>query len=190
MKGIDVSAWQTDIDWQVIVDAGIEFVIIKLGQGTSLDNLFVDHINGAIAAGLKVGVYHYAMTTSTTGAQTEADWVAEQISQYLNGQTPEMGVWYDVEDPSIESAGADITAICAAFINKLKTAGHDAGIYSSYNWMTNGNINTKALGIPLWCAQYNSQCDFNNPNLRIWQYTDHVSDDLPYDGNITMNDNG
>ena len=60
MKVIDLSAWQTDVDWQAIVDAGIEGVILKLGEHDTLDEMFVTHVNNAVAHGLKYGVYYYA----------------------------------------------------------------------------------------------------------------------------------
>ena len=186
MKGIDISAWQTDIDWQAVKDGDIEFVIIKLGQKYQLDSMFVDHINNATDHGLKVGLYYYSRAVNGTQAQSEADWVDAQIKQYLNGIQPEMGIWYDMEDSTITDSGANVTALCQEFINQLKVAGYDyIGVYSSYNWLTNGNIGTDQLDVPYWCAQYNSECNFENPNLRIWQFTDSLEiGDKTFDGNI------
>ena len=179
MKGIDISAWQENIDWQAVVDAGIEFVIVKLGQSGNLDSMFIEHINNAVANGLKVGVYYYSTATCVEEAEVEADFVDEQIKEYLNGKCPEMGIWYDVEDPCME--GSDITAICNVFLNDLEEY-ENVGIYSSYNWLTNGNIDTSNINAPIWVAQYNYECNFDN--AKIWQYTDHFSDDLPYDGDV------
>lgn len=177
MKGIDISAWQTNIDWQAVVDAGIEFVIIKLGESGKLDSMFIDHVNNAVAHGLRYGVYLYAHATTIGEARLEAEWVDSQIKQYLNGKNPEMGIWYDMEDSAIENYGADITTICGNFVDRLNQLGYTyVGIYSSYNWLTNGNIDTARLAnyVPYWCAQYNYECNFYHPNLRIWQYTDSL----------------
>lgn len=184
MKGIDVSAWQNNIDWQSVKNAGIEFVIVKLGQSNSLDEMFVSHINNAVEAGLKIGIYYYAKATSTDEAKQEAEWVDDQIKQLLNGQCPEMGIWYDVEDPCI--VGSDITALCKAFIDPLIEY-NNVGIYSSYDWLTNGNIDTVNLDVSYWCAQYNSECDFQHPKLKIWQYTDSLNiGGTNFDGNTYM----
>jgi GH25 family lysozyme M1 (1,4-beta-N-acetylmuramidase) len=185
LKGIDISAWQTDVDWQAIVDAGIEFVILKLGQSGRLDEMFIDHVNNVVAHGLKYGVYFYSKATSAEDAQAESDWVDAQIKQYLNGVCPEMGIWYDMEHNSIADSGTDITALCRTFIDQLKTAGYGyVGVYSSYNWLTNGNIDTANLDVPYWCAQYNFECNFPNP--KIWQNTDAlaISGQL-FDGDIS-----
>ena len=98
-----------------------------------------------------------------------------------------MGFWYVLEVRSIANCGADITAICSAFICRLNVNGYTyVGIYSSYNWLVNGYIDTTQLAdyVPYWCAQYNFECNFVHSSLRMWQYTDKVSDQLPYDGNI------
>lgn len=60
MKVIDISAWQENVDWQAVKDAGIEGVILKIGEHSHLDDMFVDHINKAVENGLQFGVYYFA----------------------------------------------------------------------------------------------------------------------------------
>lgn len=189
MKVIDLSAWQRNVDWQAIVNEGIEGVILKLGERDWLDDMFIDHVNAAVVYGLKFGIYYYAHAASIDEAKQEAAWVDNQIKTYLNGQNPTLGIWYDAEDRSM-TAG-DVTATCSAFVSTLNSIGYNyVGIYSSYNWLTNGIIDVNQLAdyVPYWVAQYNYQNDFKSeyPNklVRIWQYTDCYSGDLPYDGNI------
>jgi len=58
LKGIDISAWQEDLD-VTAVDA--DFVIIKATQGTHYVNRCCDtHYQQAIQSGKLRGVYHYA----------------------------------------------------------------------------------------------------------------------------------
>ena len=71
MKGIDISAWQENIDWQAMVDSGVQFVIIKLGQECRLDSSFIDHINSAKEHGMKLGIYYYTRATSIQEAQMD-----------------------------------------------------------------------------------------------------------------------
>ena len=59
--GIDVSENNGNINWEVVKAAGVEFAIIRLGYGNChLDSRFYENINGAIEAGLDVGVYYYS----------------------------------------------------------------------------------------------------------------------------------
>lgn len=189
MKAMDISAWQETVNWEAVKEAGIEAVIIKLGEGVQLDAMFVTHVNNAVAYGLRYGVYYYAHASSPEQAKVEAAWVDQQIKIYLNGRNPEMGIWYDVE--AEDMLAGDVTAACSAFIVALNIIGYCyVGIYSSYNWLTNGTIEVNLLAnyVPYWVAQYNDQNDFKleypDKVVRMWQYTDHISDELPYDGDI------
>jgi len=184
MKGIDVSAWQEEIGWEKVKAAGIEFAILKLGQYRRLDEMFETHLSNAKIAGMKIGIYYYATAKTIEEATADAEWTAAKIAQYFNGIHPEMGIWYDVEDHSME--GSALTEICRTYCETLKTMGyHYAGIYSSYSWLTD-LIDTANLDVPYWVAQYYHECNFSHPNLKIWQYTNHFSDELPYDGNVTL----
>ena len=65
-KGIDVSKWNGNIDWQKVKGAGINFAIIREGYGkkspTQIDKKFKENIEGAKNAGINTGVYHYCAT--------------------------------------------------------------------------------------------------------------------------------
>lgn len=56
MKGIDVSENNGIVDWQAVAGAGIKFAMARSTYGLqSKDSMFVENVNGAHAAGLKVG---------------------------------------------------------------------------------------------------------------------------------------
>ncbi len=58
--GIDVSRWQSSVDWATIKAAGVEFAVIKATQGNYLvDAKMRAHVEGANKAGLIVGLYHW-----------------------------------------------------------------------------------------------------------------------------------
>ena len=187
--GVDLSAWQENVNWQGLISAGYEFAIIKLGENYQLTETFVQQINEATQNGLKVGVYFYSHALSKEQAKQEAQWVSDQIINYL-GSCPEMGIWFDFEDPPIiENAVDNLTDICLAFVEKVKENGLDyVGVYTSYSWFTNYLELLKLGDVPLWTAQYNSQDDLKleNPtaNIKLWQFTNKVSEELPYDGSI------
>lgn len=189
MKVIDISAWQENIDWDAVVAAGVEGVILKLGERNRLDEMFISHVNNAVAHGLKYGVYYYAHAANEDEAKAEAAWVDMQIKTYLDGKNPELGIWYDAEDESMTFG--NVTASCSAFVCALNEAGYTyVGIYSSYNWLTSGVIavNEFADYVPYWVAQYYRENSFKqeypHKNVKMWQYTERFSNELPYDGNI------
>lgn len=58
---IDVSSYQGRIDWHKVKEAGHERAYIKLDEGLTLvDPDAIRNLNGARAAGVQVGVYHFA----------------------------------------------------------------------------------------------------------------------------------
>lgn len=194
---IDVSAWQSDdngvslVDWDGLKAAGVEGVIIKIGEHSTLDAGFISHVNAAVEHGLKYGIYYYAHACNPAEAMREADQVDAWVKEYLNGTCPELGIWYDAESKRMIAEDDDITATCSAFVSYLNGIGYEyVGIYASWNWLSKEgahyiHIEDMADYVPYWVAQYNSHDDLSDEypdnNIRIWQFSDHMSDELPYD---------
>lgn len=189
MKVIDLSAWQQSVPWESVKAADVCGAVLKLGERDRLDSMFVTHVNNAVAFGLTYGVYYFAHATSPEEARCEAAWVDAQLKNYLRGENPPIGIWYDAEDSDMRHG--DVTAACSAFVSELNARGYVyVGIYSSYYWLTSGVIDTTQLAdyVPYWVAQYNKEDSFKkeHPNkiVRMWQYTNHLSDALPYDASV------
>ncbi len=191
-KGIDVSENNGVVDWQAVKDAGIEFAIIRIGYGKfNLDSRFVENVNGALDAGLKVGVYHYSYALSEDMAGVEARFVADTIFDCGLENSLEMGVWFDMEDADgyKERHGVtdrqELTNMCSVFINRMWEEGFDrVGLYANYDWLTNV-LYMDQLDVAVWIAQYNFTCDYDEAD--IWQCTDSLEIDGKYfDGNVIL----
>lgn len=179
MKVIDISGWQTNVDWQAIKEAGIGGVIIKLGEGRSLDDMFFDHVNKAVEYGLPYGVYYFAHASSIDEARREAHQVDNWLKTYIRGENPALGVWYDAEhDDMLADKYTNVVYPIANFIHTLREAGYNyVGLYASYNWLSNIiNLQPLPKDVPIWTAQYNAENNFKKefPDriCRMWQYTD------------------
>ena len=83
--GIDISLWQGDIDFKKLKEAGVEFVIIRVGymKGTNgervLDSKFKQNIENANKNKIPVGVYYFSYASSKKEAIKDAKWVLKQI---------------------------------------------------------------------------------------------------------------
>ena len=118
--GIDVSKWNGSIDWNAVKNSGISYVIIRCGyRGSSTGALIEDpkfrsNIQGAKAAGLKVGVYFFSQAVNEVEAVEEASMVINLVSGYgLN-----YPVFLDVESSGGRGDKIDAatrTAVCKAF---------------------------------------------------------------------------
>lgn len=191
---IDISAWQQHLNWQAILDAHINGVIIKLGEYTNLDEMFIRHVNDAVNSNLPYGIYYYAYASTIDEAIAEANWVDRQIKTYLNGQNPPLGIWYDAEDKSMLKNNINIAYMIGNFINRLNELDYNyVGLYSSYNWLTNIiDLNLLADYIPIWVAQYYHENSFKKEHpeciCKIWQYSDHQQiGNITFDANIYYN---
>ena len=85
-RGVDVREYQEDVDWEQVRDAGFDFAIIRIGyRGYSVgkikpDDLAREHLAGAGAAGLDVGVYFYSQAISPEEAAEEARWCLDFLA--------------------------------------------------------------------------------------------------------------
>jgi len=60
VKGIDVSAYQGDIEWEEFQKQGIKFAFIKATEGsTFVDKYFENNWKGAENTTLRIGAYHF-----------------------------------------------------------------------------------------------------------------------------------
>lgn len=70
--GVDVSAYQGEIDWHTLADQQVAFAFIKASEGSSLqDRYFARNWSGALEAGIRPGAYHFFSYDSP--GQTQAD---------------------------------------------------------------------------------------------------------------------
>ena len=60
IKGLDISVIQGNVDFKAVAATGVQFVIFRCGVGNGGKDSFYDkNVAAAIAAGLKVGAYHF-----------------------------------------------------------------------------------------------------------------------------------
>ena len=188
--GIDVSKWNGKIDWNKVKAAGIGFVIIRVGyRGSSKgslvdDSMFKTNISGAVAAGLKVGVYFVTQATNEVEAVEEASMVIDRISGY--------GLSYPVF-LDVEASGgrgdkidkATRTTVCSTFCQTIANAGYSAGIYANKNWLTEKIDASQLGGYRIWVAHYAAECGYTG-SYQMWQYTEKGSVD-GISGNVDLN---
>ena len=173
MKGIDVSVWQGNINWNKVKADGIEFAIIRSGWGWfgdgEKDRYFDQNIKNAKNAGVKVGVYHYSYASSIENARQEAKYCLDIVK--ASGVSLDLPIYFDIEDKSIGNNydKKTRTNMCIAFCSEIENAGYWAGVYSNLNWFNNYLDKHELFKrYTIWFAQYN---DTREMDCDIWQYT-------------------
>lgn len=174
-KGIDLSEWQTQVDYTKLKKQGIDFAIIRCGYGrdkSQKDKMFEKHYEGLKKAGIKLGCYIYSYANKVSDGQLEAN----NCLQFIKGKTFELPIFYDLEDKVTSVLGKNkITILANDFLNEIKKAGYNAGIYGNLNWFNN-YINLKELknkhtDMKVWLAQWGVSKPTSSFNYDFWQYT-------------------
>ena len=171
-KGIDVSYYQGDIDWEKAKSAGVEFAIIRCGYGMDVknqdDEKFERNVTECERLGIPYGVYLYSYADSVAKAESEA----AHTLRMLNGRKPLYPVYYDLENAQTTGrcSKEQILKIAKTFIGIMEANGLWAGIYANLYWnntlLTDGWYNSKAR----WIAQWADNCTYGG-EYGIWQYT-------------------
>ena len=176
---IDVSQYQPNINWEAVKNDGVEIAIIRVGftgWGTgsiNLDDCFYKHINGALSAGLDVGVYYYSQAITVKEAEAEANFVDSIIEPYKD--RIKYNVSFDTESTGAGGRGDKLsraarTRIADAFCSKIMSHGYIPMIYSNLNWLNNSLYMDLLSEYQVWVAQYNSTNTYMRP-YKCWQYT-------------------
>ena len=162
--GVDVSKYQTKVDWKEVKKAGVKFVIIRIGYrgyGTGalvLDPMFEEHFANARNAGLKVGVYFFTQAVNEAEAKEEA----QGCAYVLNGRKLDYPIYYDTEASGASKGNGradglgvtDRTKCAVAFCEEVKASGYKPGVYASTTWYRNRIDLSSLRKYNIWNAHY------------------------------------
>lgn len=174
--GIDVSVWNGRLDWAALKKAGVAFAIIRTGYGTShTDSEFARNMDGAIANGIPVGVYHFSYALDAAGAKREAEYVAKLLEPYKDKIT--LPVFFDFEYDTVDYAKKQGVTLgktafnthTVAFCEAIRAAGYIPGVYYNLDYYRRFVDDTALAGYIHWYAQYASSASIDGWDL--WQFT-------------------
>lgn len=175
-KGVDLSCWNENVDYNKLKQEGIEFAIIRTGYGkdeNQKDRLFEKHYEGLKKAGIKVGAYLYSYCTSVENAEKEA----ENCLKHIAGKQFDLPIYIDLEEARTKILGIDaVTNIALLFCRRITEAGYRAGVYANLDWFRN-YIRPEAIlleNFSIWLSQWNDRITANF-QVDIWQYTNNYN---------------
>lgn len=192
-KGIDVSKYQGDIDWQAVKADGVEYAFVRLGlrgYGSGklvLDENFGDNMRGANEAGVMAGAYFFTQAITVDEAREEAQFVLENLADY---DVP-YPVVFDVEMIVGDKGRAngltmqERTDITIAFCEAIREAGYTPMIYGNVKCFTKMLDITRLENYDKWYAFYDDYMYFPYA-VSVWQYTEKGSVD-GIEGKVDMN---
>ncbi len=199
--GVDISYFNNEkggkysaIDWNKMKADGITFAIIRIGDGGTNgkgfdDPWFVQNIQGAQAAGIKVGAYLFSRATHLGKGDFSVD---NEINQTLDqlkaaGIQPgdlQLPVYLDLECQAqrdlTKKGGAELLGqIAVAWCSAIQAAGYNVGIYANTDWFNNvltdevfSKETMAANQWSRWVARYSwGGTSSKIENTDIWQFT-------------------
>lgn len=143
-KGIDLSKHNGKVDWSKINKNEVQFVIIRAGYGFStVDEQFKANIEGAIKAGIHVGIYWFSYAGSVAHAKSEAAFCLKTIEPYKKYiDFPVFFDWeydscnYVVKQYKITPTKSLVSDAAIAFMEAAKAAGYKVGNYTNPDYLS------------------------------------------------------
>ncbi|MDE7130717.1 MAG: glycoside hydrolase family 25 protein [Lachnospiraceae bacterium] len=194
--GVDISKQTGSVNFAGLKAAGVDYVMIRLGgRGYStgqitLDENFKANIEGAIAAGLDIGVYFYSQAINQDEAIQEANFVVQNLDPYKgNVKYP---VAFDMEFVSNDEARIDglsredRTSVAISFLEGVKAAGYVPMFYGDKEWLIKEIDLAKLQDYDVWLAQEEDIPDYPY-QYAMWQYsTKGVVNGITGDANLNI----
>ena len=183
--GIDVSKWQTNINWTAAKEAGVDFALIRVGNRgygesgiISYDGYYTQNMQNAIAAEVKVGVYIYSQAITEDEAREEAQYILDRVGDY--NITMPLVIDYEYAEVNGSLGGRlynahlsreAATNVCMAFCDVISAAGYTPMVYANKSLLENDiNADVISAKYPIWLANYTTKTTYAGA-YTFWQYT-------------------
>ncbi len=191
--GIDVSYFNSSIDWEAVKAAGVDFVIVRVAFRTWEKGLLKEdedsyrqgkdggfYLQGAKEAGLKVGAYVYSTAKNEKEAVEEASFAINIVRK--SGVELDMPIYIDYEfsgdypkgradKMSLEQRAKNVKAFC----EKVGKEGYAAGVSSNEAFVYKALRLEDVADYDVWYAVYTE--GFVEPDHRrfhIWQFSESI----------------
>ena len=190
--GIDVSSHQEVIDWATVAQSGVDYAMIRVGYrgydqgGVHIDSYAEANLQGALDAGLPVGVYFYSQAISVEEAREEA----EVVLEFLDGWEITYPVVFDWEWVSADARTAEVssrmvTDCTLEFCRMVEEAGYTPAVYFNQDLAQNTFRLRELQAYDFWLAQYEDAMTFSY-DVDMWQYS--CTGSVPgITGNVDLN---
>jgi GH25 family lysozyme M1 (1,4-beta-N-acetylmuramidase) len=180
LQGLDVSAWDGNVDWSTVATQGAAFAYVKATEGVGyVSSTFSQQYGGSVSAGLLHGAYHFALPDRSDGA-TQADYFVDHGGGWVSdGWTLPGALDIEYNPYGATCYGLSQSAMVnwvTQFRDEYRArTGRNPVVYAGLNWWTEctGDFGGFGTSDPLWIAHYASTAGtlLNGWNsYTIWQF--------------------
>ena len=175
--GVDVSAFQRDIDWQQVKDSGIRFAMLRLGyrgyeSGKLVKDEYIDqNLEKTKEVGMPIGAYFFSQALTIKEVDEEIDFMLKTLGDYAL----HMPIVLDWEIPTEDARTArmdarTLTALQEYFCETMVEKGYTPMVY--FNWHQSNTLLylNELEEYPFWLALYSNRMTYPY-HVEMWQYT-------------------
>jgi len=174
VRGVDVSHYQGEIDWEKLASQDVDFAFIKATEGSSyVDEYFYDNWQGAAQTDLYVGAYHFFSFDSE--GQTQAELFIDTVGNLTGKLAPVIDVEYygdkQSNPPAKEAVQKELRKLLMLLEEHYQTKPVIYTTYKVYSRYIEGEFD----GYPLWIRNvYYPPVGTMGEKWTFWQYTDRA----------------
>lgn len=171
IKGVDVSEYQGDIDWQILSNQDIQFAFIKATEGSSyVDPNFLDNFTNALNTNLRVGAYHFFSFESSGKTQAEnfIDTVPIVESSLPNVVDVELYGDFKSNPLDVQSVVKELTTMLQSLEDTYKSKPIIYTTKITYNLYIKDNFPNYSIWLRDVHFSHNVKL---TPNVDFWQYS-------------------
>lgn len=176
--GVDVSAFQKNIDWQKVKDSGIRFAMLRLGyrgyeSGKLVEDEYIQqNLKQTKEVGMPIGAYFFSQALTIKEVDQEIDFMLKVLGDY-ELHMPIVLDW-EIPTPDARTAKMDartLTALQEYFCKTMTEKGFTPMVY--FNWHQSNTLLylNELEDYPFWLALYGSRMTYPY-HVEMWQYTD------------------
>lgn len=184
VRGVDVSRWQSDIDWDTVAATGFTFGIARASVATRQDTWFAENWAEMGRLGMIRGAYHYFHPS--LDADEQADVFLAAMGPLSPGDLPPT---LDVEEHEGMSPSAIADGI-RRWMQRVEAAtGRKPMIYTG-RWFWDGYVGSTEFGAhPLWLAAWNDrECQTGPAGWASWTFHQYAVQPAPgFPGDVDHN---
>lgn len=173
IRGIDISHYQGEIDWELLQNAMIEkspirFVVMKATEGASkVDPSFNENFQQAREYGFIRGAYHFWSNKSS--ARQQAYFFLDKVPLEVGDLPPVLDVEHKPADKSVEDFQRDVLT----WLHIVEDRYHVKPIIYTYYKFKMTNLNSPVFDdYPYWIAHYYVDKIEYKGEWKFWQHTD------------------
>lgn len=174
VHGVDVSRFQTRIDWPTARANGVNFAFIKATEGSDMvDPMFESHWRGAGTAGVRRGAYHFFYHCRPAAEQ--ARWYIRQVPKTPGALPPVLDMEWTPTSPTctLRRDGATIRQEARTFIDILERHyGQRPLIYTTIDFYADTQL-WRLTGVEFWLRSVAGHPGevYGDRSWSFWQYT-------------------